>query len=77
MKFNQALCAILFLYKSVLHSEIEWVNNIKWAKRPKKLPVVFSQSEIAGIMAHLKDVYWVIVNVMKKGAGAVISPADM
>jgi len=61
---NQALCAILFLYKSVLHSEIEWVNNIKWAKRPRKLPVVFSKTELARIMPHLKDVYWVIANVM-------------
>lgn len=61
---NQALCAILFLYKSVLNSEIEWVGNIKWAKRPKKLPVVFSKPEISKIMPHLKDVYWIIANTM-------------
>ena len=40
------------------------MNNIKWAKRPKKLPVVFSKSEIRRIMPHLKDVHWVIANVM-------------
>ncbi len=40
-------------------SYFNWVNNIKWAKRPRKLPVVFSKTEIARIMPHLKDVYWV------------------
>ncbi|MBU2509737.1 phage integrase N-terminal SAM-like domain-containing protein [bacterium] len=38
---NQALCAILFLYKEVLKVNLEWIENIKWSKRPKKLPVVF------------------------------------
>ena len=61
---NQALCAILFLYKNVLKREIEWVNNIKWAKRPKKLPVVFSRSEIHRIIPLLKDVHWLIANVL-------------
>ena len=61
---NQALCGILFLYKNVLHREIEWVNNIKWAKRPKKLPVVFSESEINRIMVLLDGVHWLIASVM-------------
>lgn len=61
---NQALCAILFLYKHVLNTEIEWVNDVKWAKRPKKLPVVFSKEEIHKIMPHLKDVHWLIAQLM-------------
>ena len=39
---NQALCSLLFFYKNIIHRDIEWVENIKWAKRPRKLPVVFS-----------------------------------
>ena len=33
---NQALCAILFMYKHVLSVEIDWVDQIVWAKKPKK-----------------------------------------
>ena len=33
---NQALCALLFLYKKVLHKEIGRLKNLHWAKKPKK-----------------------------------------
>jgi hypothetical protein len=40
---NQALCAILFLYKNVLRKELENTISIYWSKRPKKLPVSFQR----------------------------------
>ena len=43
---NQALCSILFLYKEVLKSDVNWIENIEWAKKPKKLPVVFTVEEV-------------------------------
>jgi integron integrase len=61
---NQALCAILFFYKQVLYREIEWVNDIKWAKRPRKLPVVFSKAEISRILPYLEGNYRLIANIM-------------
>lgn len=61
---NQALCSILFLYKNVLQKEIEWIHNIKWAKRPRKLPVVFSETEIQQIMLFLEGIHWLIANIM-------------
>ncbi len=65
---NQALCSILFLYKNVINKEITWVENIKWAKRPRKLPVVFSESEIKKIMVLLDGIHWLVANIMY-GAG--------
>ena len=42
---NQALSAILFLYQEVLKQELGWINNVKRAKKPSHLPVVFTKEE--------------------------------
>src|SRR5437763_12467869 len=43
---NQALSALLFLYKEVLRQEIGWLDQVERAKRPTKLPVVLSRTEV-------------------------------
>ena len=40
---NQALCALLFLYRDVLGVELPYVEGIERAKRPARVPVVFTQ----------------------------------
>ncbi|MCJ8347520.1 integron integrase, partial [bacterium] len=50
---NQALSAILFLYKEVLKMDLDWVKGIKRAKKPAKLPVVFSVNEMKSIISHM------------------------
>jgi site-specific recombinase XerD len=42
---NQALSALLFLYKQVLGRELGFVSEVARAKRPPKLPVVLSRDE--------------------------------
>lgn len=42
---NQALSALLFLYKQVLAINLDWLDNVVRAKRPKRLPVVLTQEE--------------------------------
>jgi len=51
---NQALSALLFLYKEVLKHEIGWLEKVERAKKPPKLPVVLSRAEVKQIFAHLK-----------------------
>jgi integron integrase len=51
---NQALSALLFLYKEVLKQEIGWLGDVERAKRPPKLPVVLSVAEVRKIFARLK-----------------------
>lgn len=47
---NQAKSALLFLYKEVLGSELPWLNNVENAKRPGRLPVVLSRSEVDTVL---------------------------
>ena len=53
---NQALSALLFLYKEVLKHEIGWLEKVERAKKPPKLPVVLSRAEVRQIFAHLHGV---------------------
>jgi integron integrase len=50
---NQALSALLFLYKHVLKQEIGWLDNVERAKRPARVPVVLTRDEVHKIFAHL------------------------
>ncbi len=44
---NQALCAIVFLYKHILKTELsDFSKNLIWAKKSRKIPVVFSRDEV-------------------------------
>src|SRR5438093_13330664 len=53
---NQALSALLFLYKEVLSQEIGWLSNVQRAKWPTRLPVVLTRDEVHKIFAHLSGV---------------------
>src|SRR5437879_3118160 len=50
---NQALSALLFLYREVLKQEIGWLQRVERAKKPARLPVVLSRDEVHKIFAHL------------------------
>ncbi|MBA2434377.1 MAG: integron integrase [Chthoniobacterales bacterium] len=50
---NQALSALLFLYKEVLKSEIGWLAGVERATKPKRLPVVLTRDEVHKIFHHL------------------------
>jgi integron integrase len=49
---NQALSAILFLYREVIHKEIEPIL-LSSAKRPDRLPTVLTQQEVLRVINHL------------------------
>jgi integron integrase len=51
---NQALGALLFLYRHVLHQELPWLDDIVRAKRPKRLPVVLSRDEVRAVIGELR-----------------------
>ena len=53
---NQALSALLFLYKEVLRHEIGWLEKVERAKKPPKLPVVLSRGEVKQIFGRLHGV---------------------
>jgi site-specific recombinase XerD len=51
---NQALCALVFLYREVLGKEIGWMDNLQRAHKPERLPVVLTQTEVRHLLAHLE-----------------------
>ena len=50
---NQALNAILFLYREVLGKEIGYVNGVVRARQPNRLPVVLTRQEVKAILSVL------------------------
>ena len=61
---NQALSAILFLYKRVLELDLDWIDNVVRAKRPKRLPVVLSKGEVNAILNAITGVNGLIVKML-------------
>jgi len=50
---NQALSALLFLYRHVLHQDLPWLDEVVRAKRPKHLPVVLTRDEMRAVISEL------------------------
>jgi integron integrase len=62
---NQALAALLFLYKVVLERPLEWVGDqAVRAKRPERLPVVFSREEARAVLAQLRGEAWLAASLL-------------
>ena len=53
---NQALGALLFLYRDVLELDLPWLDGIVRAKRPDRLPVVLTREEVAAVLRPLTGV---------------------
>ena len=51
---NQALSALVFLYKDVLDMPVGWLSALVRAKRPLRVPVVFTKDEVRRVFARLK-----------------------
>jgi len=65
---NVALCALLFLYRDVLGSELPPVTGVVRARTKSKLPVVFTRAEVAAVLAHLQGVDHLMASLLY-GAG--------
>jgi integron integrase len=51
---NQAMSALLFLYKEVLVQTLPWLDNIEHARRPKRLPVVLTREEVNNLLTRIE-----------------------
>ena len=65
---NQALSALLFLYRVVLRRELAWLDELVRAKRPARVPTVLSRSEVATLLAELDGVVRLVASLLY-GAG--------
>jgi len=57
---NQALSALLFLYREVLQRDFGWLDDVVRANKPKRLPVVFTPEEAMAIISELVGVRWLM-----------------
>jgi integron integrase len=61
---NQALAAILFLYRHVLKQELPWLNDVTRAKRPIRVPVVFTREEAHAVLEQLSHTNWLMASLL-------------
>jgi integron integrase len=65
---NQALSALLFLYKAVLQRDIAFVGDVVRAKTPRRVPVVLTREEVARVLLNLDPSYRLMAQFLY-GAG--------
>jgi len=65
---NQALAALLFLYKEVLAQPLPWLDGIEHARRPIRRPAVLTQAEAKLLLARLRGAKWLMASLLY-GAG--------
>jgi integron integrase len=65
---NQALSAVLFLYRDVLRHDVAWLDGIVRAKSSPRLPVVLSRDEVRAVLDRLDGPVWLMAGLLY-GAG--------
>lgn len=63
---NQALSALLFLYREVLGVQLDWVNIVR-AKRPFRLPVVMTREEVRILLDAMAGTPWLVASLLYGG----------
>lgn len=61
---NQALAALLFLYRVVLEQDLPWMDDVVRAKRPRRLPVVLTRPEVRALLAQLQGRDWLMAGLL-------------
>ncbi len=65
---NQALSALLFLYRHVIGREVGDLGKVIRARKPTRLPVVMTRDEVKAVLSNLSEDKWLIASLMY-GAG--------
>ena len=61
---NQALSALLFLYREVLEQDLPWMQDVVRVKRPARLPVVLTQTEVAEVLERMQGVHGLMARLL-------------
>jgi integron integrase len=61
---QQALSALLFLYREVLEIDLPWLDNLSRPKKPKRLPTVLSQSEVEKLLITLSGTHGLMARLL-------------
>jgi len=72
---NQALAALLFLYREVLDLEFPWLDELVRAKQTQRVPVVLSRNEVRAVLARISGVPRLVACLLHGSACACSGPA--
>ncbi|MGB7651306.1 MAG: integron integrase [Gallionella sp.] len=61
---NQALSALLFLYREVLGIELPWLDEVVRAKKPQRLPSVLTRAEVTLVLERMEGVYGLMARLL-------------
>lgn len=61
---NQALAALLFLYKQVLLIDLPWMEGVVRAKRSMHVPTVLSREEITRVLGRMEGRPWLLASLL-------------
>jgi site-specific recombinase XerD len=61
---NQALSALLFLYRQVLRMDLPWMATVVRAKRPRRVPTVLSREEVQRLLAAMDGRTWLLASLL-------------
>lgn len=61
---NQALSALLFLYKEVLSIDLPWLDKVIRARQPQRLPVVLTRTEVQAVLTRMSGTYGLMANLL-------------
>jgi integron integrase len=65
---NQALSALLFLYKEVLVQPLPWLDELERARRPARMPTVLTRVEVQRLLGAMRGTKWLMASLLY-GAG--------
>lgn len=61
---NQALSALLFLYREVLEMDLPWLDGVVRAKRPARLPVVLTRNEVNAVLMRMEGTHGLMARLL-------------
>ena len=61
---NQALSALLFLYRAVLGQDLPWMDRIERPKRPQRLPVILTVDEVQAVLARMESEHALLARLL-------------
>jgi integron integrase len=64
---NQALQALLFVYRYVLEIDLPWLEGVTRASQPKRLPVVLTRPEVHALLGQMQGTPWLVASLLYGG----------
>lgn len=61
---NQALAALLFLYREILDLDLPWLDGVQRAKKPRRLPVVLTRAEVHSLLGAMTGIHWLMGSML-------------